>query len=117
MATIRLLLDEDVRPLLAETLRQRGFDARHVDELRRSGLSDAEQLAFAVKQRRAIVTHNIRHYVLLDREYQAKRQTHYGLLVCDQVPFRELLRRTMRCLSRTSDADIRNQVVWLQDFK
>jgi predicted nuclease of predicted toxin-antitoxin system len=117
MATSRLLIDEDVRPLLAQTLRQRGFDAKHVDELKRSGLSDLEQLAFAAKQRRAILTHNVRHYVLLDREYRAKGQTHYGILVCDQVPFRELLRRTMRCLSRKSDAEIRNQVVWLQDFK
>ena len=73
MAAVRLLIDEDVRPLLAETLRQRGFDARHVDELKRSGMSDAEQLAFAVQQRRAIFTHNIRHYVLLDREYQVMR--------------------------------------------
>jgi hypothetical protein len=74
MAAIRLLIDEDVRPLLAETLRQRGFDAQHVDELQRSGLSDAEQLAFAVQQLRAIITHNIRDYVLLDREYRAKRR-------------------------------------------
>ena len=50
-------------------------------------------------------------------EYQAKRPSHHGILVCDQVPFRELLRRTMRCSSRGSDADIRNQIVWLQDFK
>jgi predicted nuclease of predicted toxin-antitoxin system len=117
MAAIRLLIDEDVRQLLAETLRQRGFDARHVDELNRSGLSDSEQLAFAVKQRRAILTHNIRDYVLLDREYGAKSPPHHGILVCDQVPFRELLRRTMRCLARKSDTDIRNHVVWLQDFK
>jgi predicted nuclease of predicted toxin-antitoxin system len=80
MATIRLLIDEDVRPLLAETLRQRGFDAMHVDELKRSGLSDPEQLTFAVKQRRAILTHNVRHYVLLDHEYRAKGQTHLGTL-------------------------------------
>jgi predicted nuclease of predicted toxin-antitoxin system len=117
MAAIRLLLDEDVRPLLAETLRQRGFDARHVDELKRSGLSDVEQLAFAVKEGRALLTHNIRHYVLLDREYRAKGASHCGILVCDQVPFRELLRRTVRCLSRKAEADIRNQVIWLQDFK
>jgi len=103
--------------LVAETLRQRGFDARHVAELKRSGLSDAEQLAFAAKQRRAFLTHNIRDFVLLDREYRAKGQTHYGILVCDQVPFRELLRRTLRCLDRTSETNIRNRVVWLQDFK
>jgi Domain of unknown function (DUF5615) len=46
--------------LLAATLRQRGFDARHVIELKRDGLSDPEQLAFAAKQRRAILTHNVR---------------------------------------------------------
>jgi predicted nuclease of predicted toxin-antitoxin system len=114
---ICLLLDEDVRPLLAETLRQRGFDARHVDEPKRSGLSDAEQLAFAAKQRRAFLTHNIRDFVLLDRAYRMKGLTHYGILVCDQVPFRELLRRTLRCLDRESEADIRNRVIWLQDFK
>jgi len=114
---IRLLIDEGVRPLLAGTLQQRGFDARHVDELKRGGLSDPEQLAFAVHQRRAIVTYNIRDYVLLDREYRAKRQPHYGILVCDQVPFRELLRWMLRCLGRQSEADIRHRVVWLQDFK
>ncbi len=117
MAAARLLVDEDVRPLLAETLRQRGFHAQHVVELDRSGLSDPEQFAFAVEQRRAIVTHNIRDHVVLDREYRTKELVHCGILVCDQVPFRELLRRTVRCLDRTSDDDIRNQVVWLQDFK
>ena len=34
-----LVSDEDVRPLLAHTLRQRGFEARHIDELKRCGLS------------------------------------------------------------------------------
>lgn len=117
MAAIRLLLDEDVRLLLAKTLRQRGFDARHVVELRRDALSDAEQLAFAVTQRRAILTHNIRDYTLLDREYRLKRQSHRGILVSDQVSFRELLRRTVRCLDCKSAVQIQNQIVWLQDFK
>ncbi len=117
MVAIRLLIDEDVYLLLATTLRQRKFDAQHVIELKRCGLSDPEQLAFAVKQKRAFLTHNIRDFVLLDREYRAQEQTHFGILVCDQVPFRELLRRTLRCLGRTPAADIRNQFIWLQDFK
>jgi len=33
-----------------------------------------------------------------------------------RVPFRELLRRTLRCLDREAEPDIRNRVVWLQDF-
>lgn len=56
MAKIRLLLDEDVRPILAEILRHRGYDVIHVLELERSGKTDAEQLDHAVNQRRAILT-------------------------------------------------------------
>lgn len=117
MAAIRLLIDEDVRLLLSETLRRRGFDAQHVVELNRSGLSDSEQLAVAVRQRRAFLTHNIRYDVLLDREYRAKGQTHYGILVSDQVAFPELVRRTGRRLGRKTEADIRNEVVWPQDLQ
>jgi len=117
MAAIRLLVDEDVRPLLARTLRLRGYDAEHVIDLDRAGLSDPEQLAFATKQGRAILTHNIRDFVFLDRDYREKAREHPGILVCDQVPFRELLRRTLRCLDQRSDAEVRNQIVWLQEFK
>jgi predicted nuclease of predicted toxin-antitoxin system len=42
-----LLLDEDVRPLLAETLRARGFDAIHLNELGLSGSGDAAVLRAA----------------------------------------------------------------------
>ena len=48
MAKITLLLDEDVRPILGEILRQRGYDAVHVLDAGRTGQSDAEQLAYAV---------------------------------------------------------------------
>ncbi|MGH7960840.1 MAG: DUF5615 family PIN-like protein [Candidatus Binatia bacterium] len=117
MAQIALFLDEDVRVLLAEILRQRGYEAIHVSEVNREGKSDPEQLAYAVSQERAILTHNIRDYLLLDRTYQARGKEHYGIIVSDQVPLRELLRRTLRCLSRYTAEQIHNQVIWLQDFK
>jgi predicted nuclease of predicted toxin-antitoxin system len=117
MATIRLLLDEDVRVLLAEVLRQRGYDAVHVIERHRGGRSDAEQLAYATAQRRAILTHNIRDYVMLDRDYRSRRRRHQGIIASDQLPFRELLRRTLRCLSRTRAEDMSGHIIWLHDFK
>ena len=43
MAKITLLLDEDVRPILGEILRQRGYDAVHVLDAGRTGQSDAGQ--------------------------------------------------------------------------
>jgi predicted nuclease of predicted toxin-antitoxin system len=117
MAKITLFLDEDVRTLLAEILRQRGYDAVHVLEVGRGGKSDPEQLAYAASRGRTMLTHNIRDYLLLDRTYRARRREHSGIIVSDQVPLRELLRRTLRCLSRHTAEEVRNQVIWLQDFK
>ena len=116
MASAALLLDEDVRVVLAVILRQRGYDVIHVLEVERTGKSDSEQLAYAVQRRRAILTHNIRDYVLLHRAYQAQGKAHHGILVSDQVPLRDLLRRTLRCLSHSTAEELHNRVIWLQDF-
>ena len=117
MANIILLLDEDVRLILGEILRQRGYDALHVVEAGREGKSDAEQLAYAVSQRRAILTHNIRHYRFLHEQYREEGKEHAGIIVSDQVPLRELLRRALRCLSRYKAEEVKNLLVWLHDFK
>jgi predicted nuclease of predicted toxin-antitoxin system len=116
-AAIRLLLDEDVRPLLAEILRGRGFDVIHVLEVGRAARSDADQLEFAAAQKRSILTHNVRDFVVLDREWKSKGRRHHGIIASDQIPFGELLRRTLRCLSRLDDEAIVDRFVWLHDFK
>ena len=45
-----------------------------------------QQLAYAVRQRRAISTHNSRDDLLLDRSYRAQGLEHAGMLFSDQVP-------------------------------
>jgi hypothetical protein len=81
------------------------------------GRSDAEQLEYATAERRAILTHNIRDFVILDRDWRSKGRPHYGIIASDQIPFRELLRRTLRCLSRLDGEAIADRFVWLHDFK
>ncbi len=117
MARPRLLLDEDVRAVLAEILRERGYDAVRVLEVERAGRHDPDQLAYAVGEGRAMLSHNIRDFILLDQLYKRQAQEHYGIIVSTQVSLREMLRRTVRCLSRYTTDRIYNQVVWLQDFK
>ena len=59
---IAIYLDEDVHILVGDLLTRRGFraiTARDADQL---GKSDAEQLAFATSQGRAILTHNRRDF-------------------------------------------------------
>jgi len=115
MAKIALLLDEDVRPTLGEILRRRGYDAIHVLEVDRAGKSDPEQLAYAASQQRAILTHNIRHFRLLNQRYHEEGREHFGILLSAQVPLKDLLRRALRCLGRHTADEVKNNVLWLNE--
>ncbi len=115
MADITPLLDEDVRVTLGEILRERGYDVIHVLEADRGGKPDPDQLAYAASQQRAILTHNIRDFILLNKQYHEEVKEHFGILLSDQIPLRELLRRTLRFLSRHTADDLKNNTLWLND--
>lgn len=53
---MKLLLDENISPLVAEALRLEGYDALHVRETGLKGRADQEILTFAKKEGRALVT-------------------------------------------------------------
>lgn len=110
---IRLFIDEDVWLGLAAALRERGFDAVHVYEVVRGRLSDREQMDFAIQQRRAILTHNKRHYIPFVAEYYWASKEHYGILVIAQLPRGELLRRVETFLQQHQASQIGNQVWFL----
>jgi predicted nuclease of predicted toxin-antitoxin system len=115
MVQIALLLDEDVRPLLGEILRQRGYDVLHVLDIDRCGLTDNEQLEYAVRDRRAILTHNVKDFILLDKHYREQNREHFGILLAEQAPLRVLLRRTLRFISRHSADDVNGNLFWIAD--
>lgn len=117
MSEISLYLDEDVRVLLAEILRNRGYHAYHVLEVERTGKSDSEQFAYAIRNKMAILTHNIKDYVILSKSYAEHGKNHFGIIVSNQIPFSELLKRTLRFLSSNTLDSIRNNIIWLQDYK
>ena len=112
-----LFLDEDVRVLLAEVLRSRGYHATHVLEVKRTGKSDAVQLAYAAKNGMAVLTHNIRDYVVLHKAYQAAWKNHSGIIVSEQIPFNDLLKRILKCLSANSKESLNNSLIWLQEYR
>lgn len=53
---IKLLLDEDTQLVLAQALRKRGYDAIHIQESDRKGLSDSQQLQYAIVSERCFFT-------------------------------------------------------------
>ena len=113
MSLIRLYLDEDVNPLLAEHLGARGFVAASAVATGRRRLPDHEQLLVAVQDGRALLTHNRNHFLALARTWSQRGMVHRGILVAGQWPFPVLFRRTLRTLSQYSAEDIENLVVWI----
>ena len=113
----QLFLDEDIRPLLAAILRERGYDAVGCGEVGRLGEEDPDQLAWATQEGRVLVTYNIRDYVPMASAWAAERRPHAGILVSDQLEFGELFRRTLRFLARTDPAECPDRLFWLGDYR
>lgn len=79
--TLRYLLDEDLSPVVAETARGLGLDAISVHEIGRRGFSDREQLAFAARESRTMVTRNRDDFIALTVEAFRTGETHTGVLI------------------------------------
>jgi predicted nuclease of predicted toxin-antitoxin system len=115
MSDIALFLDEDVWLGLAVALRQRGFDAVHVYECERGGLSDPEQLAYAAQEGRAILTHNIGDFASLAVDYAFDTCSHSGIILSQQIEKGELLRRIRNLLRSLTAVEIHNAERYLSD--
>jgi len=114
---IRLYLDEDVQKRAASALRLRHFDVVTAHELRRWGLSDEEQLTYAATEGRALFTYNTPDYLRLHLDWLQRGKEHYGIVVSDQLPVGETVRRLLNLLNRVTADEMRNQIRWLQAFK
>ena len=117
--TARLYLDEDVTPLLARALRQRGYDVVSAIELGRIGMSDEDHLSFAVSERRTLLTFNISDYAALYRKWRACGKHHFGIIISQQFSkarFGELLRRVLQLLSVWDEDTLKDQMVYLGKY-
>lgn len=114
---IRLYLDEDVHKRVANALKLRHFDVLSAHELGRWGLSDEEQLSYATNEGRALFTYNTADYIKVYQDWLQRRKEHYGIIVSNQLPIGETIRRMLNLLNRLATDEIRNQIRWLQAFK
>ena len=83
---IRFYYDEDVSVDIAHNLQQRGFDVLITRDALRLTYDDNDQLAFAVEQQRAIITHNRRDFEMLHQTYLDQAQLHMGIIIVKRRP-------------------------------
>ncbi|MGH3499437.1 MAG: DUF5615 family PIN-like protein [Nocardioidaceae bacterium] len=79
---MRALLDEQLSPQIAESLRQSGCDVAAVaDREDLVGCSDRIVFEVASQEGRAVVTNNIKDFRPLAAEFLAQDRTHAGLIL------------------------------------
>jgi hypothetical protein len=106
--------------VIAEQLRQRGYDVVSVQEMDRRTRSDAEQLAFATEQQRAFVTYNVTHFEQLMIDWFEAGQSHYGVIFIKEETIRRndfggLIRALMALLDQyPADEALVNGCLFLQ---
>ncbi len=113
---IRLYLDEMIPVVLAAVLCQYGYDVLTAKEANMCGKSDEDQLAFAVSNRRAIITFNIKDFVLLHQSWLSEGKEHFGIIVSPEMRISKLIHICLRLLGRTESKDLINQLRFLQEF-
>ena len=113
MSKIKVQLDEDMNPLLARDLRDRGYEATSAGEANNLGLSDHDQLEYARAHGRAFLTHNRDDFLEIATEYAINQITYPGILYVPQVPYAQLLQRTLRFLSEASEEMARDVFTWI----
>jgi predicted nuclease of predicted toxin-antitoxin system len=116
MTAIRLYLDEDVHPFIADALRRRGWQATTTVEVGRRGATDADQLAFATEQGFAILTYNVGHFARLHYELLARGETHAGIVLATQADPRRNLRALLSLVSSLTAESIHGNLVYLNNW-
>ncbi len=108
---IKLYLDEDIHPDLADAVRGKGFDCQSVLEAGRLGKTDEEQLEYAATEERCILSFNIADFAVLARDWAKAGRPHAGILVTSQVGRKalgELLTRIVALLNETTADEMCN---------
>ncbi len=83
---VRLYFDEDVSAGVVENLRQRGFDVLSARDAARLHLEDDAQLAFAIAEKRALVSHNRCDFEARHQRYLVEGRAHYGIILVKRRP-------------------------------
>ena len=110
---VELYLDEDVDPLVAKLLRTHDFAATTALEAGQLHKDDREQLAYAVSQRKTLLTHNRADFEALALSYFAVGEVHFGIIFAVRRPPREIVKRLLIVLNQVTADEMLNQVRYI----
>ncbi len=118
---LALYTDEDITAELAPALRERGFEAQSAVEAGMLNVDDEAQLSFAASRGMTLLSSNADHFVRLAKAHSEAGVSHAGIIVSSEQygrrRFGEFLRLVLRLLNTLTADDMRDCVVYLQQFR
>lgn len=109
MEQIKFYLDEHIPSAVAGGLRRRGVDVLTVQEAGRSGLTDPEQLRFALSEQRVLVTMDS-DFLILASQGASNAGIAYA---SSRMSIAEMIRAIVLLCDVLSPADMTNHVEFL----
>ena len=117
---MKLYLDENISPIIAKKLREKGIDTISVHENLMRSKSDIEQLEFAISEKRTIVTYDIADFLELAKDYIARGKAHCGIILISNksIPAGNLTKLALALEKLLSEAGkekdyFKNKIVYL----
>ncbi len=103
--------DEDVSVVVARIMRAHGFEVVCAKEVKLRSKSDEEQLRFAAKEGRIFVTHNIKDFIKLHKDYIDKGLRHNGIILAIRRRDNyEFAKRLLGLLQQMKPEDLNDQI-------
>jgi hypothetical protein len=78
---LKLYLDEDLSPRIVALLAERGLDVTGAHGVGQAGRSDLEQLHYAAREGRVLVTRNVADFLEIVRQLIDRQESHAGIVL------------------------------------
>ena len=108
---LKIYADENVNIAIVEGLKRRGIEACSAIEKRKLGLTDEEQLMYAIKEGATIFTHDD-DFLSMVTESEIE---HWGIIYVHQehLSIGECIRRLKAIVETTSPEEMHNRILFL----